>query len=256
MTASQPFRIRYYRHGKIVLIRVEGPLISTTSSGLVRPALSLFKKGVYGVVIDLSVAKRLDAGGVETLLEIAAVSENLGRPQLAVVASLRTQPEKFLRERGPYESLRIFASTDEAFEAEHVEPPPPDDGSPIPVEEGELYLTIRRSKQSGVMVFEIDGELDVEEVGRVKARVLQDVSAGNHLVVLDLKDVDFIDSSALGLFVSLKNKLAVFSGDLRFSRLSPNVRRVFEVFRLPRLYQVFDTVEAAVKSFQNKDSTA
>ena len=246
MSTIKSFHIRYYRHGKIVLVRVEGPITYATAPGLLRPVLSLFKKGVYDVVVDLSLSPELDGHGLEALQEISAVLENVGRPPLIVVAPARTQPENFLDKHGPHSDLRIFHSTDEAFQAENA--PIPKDGI-VQAANDDLYLTWRRTERDGVLVYEIEGELDVEEVRHVKDRLLDEVESGNLQIVIDLSAVDFIDSSALGLFVSLKNKLTPMQGDLRFSNLSPQVRRVFEVFRLPQIYGIYENIEDAVESF-------
>ena len=248
VSTSKSFHIRYYRHGKIVLVRVEGPVTYGTAPGLLRPVLSLFKKGVHDVVVDLSLTPEIDEHGLEALQEISAVLENVGRPPLIVVAPVRTQPERFLEKHGPFSDLRIFHSTDEAYQAENAPIP---QGEAVRADDADLYITWKRIERDDVLVYEIEGELDVEEVRRVKDRLLGEVESGNHKLVIDLSAVDFIDSSALGLFVSLKNKLAPIQGDLRFSRLSPQVRRVFEVFRLPQLYGIYESIDDAVASFQS-----
>lgn len=253
MTAAAAFKLRYYRHGKIVLVRIEGPLIGHAASTLTRPLLGLFKKGVCDVAVDLTVATDLDVAGVEVLQEASEVLIGLGHPRLSVVVKPNSPPSRIFEKESDYKrNLRFFESTDEAHEALEAGKPSPARVEEMSEEDG-LYLTVRRDDRGPVALYEIAGELDIDEVRRVKQRLLSDLDDGQQLLVLDLKGVDFIDSSALGLFATLRNRLEEVEGDIRFSRLSPSVRRVFEVFRLPSLFKVYDSIDEAVESFATKD---
>ncbi len=230
-------------------MRVEGALIGQQASTLTRPLLGLFKKGVCDVAVDLSVASDLDVAGVEVLQEASEVLISLGHPRLSVVVKPKSPPARVFENEPDFtRNLRFFDSTDEAHQALEEGKPSPSHGEEMLEEDG-LYLTMRRDDRGLVALYEIAGELDIEEVRRVKQRLLSDLDDGQRMLVLDLKGVDFIDTSALGLFATLRNRLEEVQGDIRFSRLSPSVRRVFEVFRLPALFKVYDSIDEAVESF-------
>lgn len=56
-------------------------------------------------------------------------------------------------------------------------------------------------------------------------------------LVLDLGDVQYLSSAALGKLINLKKKVGEVSGELRIENLHPDL---LEVFRITRLDQVFD----------------
>lgn len=60
-------------------------------------------------------------------------------------------------------------------------------------------------------------------------------------VVLDLKNVDFIDSSGLGAIVAV---MKLFAPDkrLELAALQPNVERVFRLTRMDQVFEIHDTV--------------
>ncbi|MBL7213920.1 MAG: STAS domain-containing protein, partial [Desulfobacteraceae bacterium] len=59
----------------------------------------------------------------------------------------------------------------------------------------------------------------------------------------------FTDSSGLGSLVSSLRSLNKLGGDIKIASLQDQVRAIFELTRLHRVFQVFDEREEAVKSF-------
>jgi len=70
-------------------------------------------------------------------------------------------------------------------------------------------------------------------------------------IVLDMSPLDFLDSAGLGALLSCLRKLSAADGDLKLCRLTPPVRDVFEVSRMHRIFDIYDTREAALQAFQN-----
>jgi anti-sigma B factor antagonist len=92
-------------------------------------------------------------------------------------------------------------------------------------------------------------ELDAGNVEEFK-RDLSPVLEANAKVVFDLKRLRFLDSSGLGAFLSCLRKLNAKSGDLKVCGMSKQVRSVFELVRLHRIFDIFGTREEAVRAFQ------
>jgi anti-anti-sigma factor len=57
-------------------------------------------------------------------------------------------------------------------------------------------------------------------------------------VILDIKDVPFMDSVAVGMLVDLKQQLSTLKIDFAISRPSPQVRWLIEILRLDRILRV------------------
>src|ERR671910_338476 len=94
--------------------------------------------------------------------------------------------------------------------------------------------------------------LDIEVAGEFRSMLLSLIEEGNRHLVIDLKDVTFIDSSGLGALVSaLKTlKRTTGPGDVRLARLQPPVVSLLEIIRLNRVFTNYPTVEQAIDSFQ------
>ncbi len=72
---------------------------------------------------------------------------------------------------------------------------------------------------------------------------------GKKNVLVDLRDVRFIDSSGLGALVSgLKNAIS-HQGTLKLSALQPQVKSMFELTKLHRVFDIYSNTEDAMESF-------
>jgi anti-sigma B factor antagonist len=93
--------------------------------------------------------------------------------------------------------------------------------------------------------------LDLEVAAEFRASLLQLIDSGQHRVIVDLRDVNFIDSSGLGALVSaLKTlKLLKRDGDIRLANVQPPVVSLLEIIRLHRVFASYPSVEQAVQSF-------
>jgi len=68
-------------------------------------------------------------------------------------------------------------------------------------------------------------------------------------IVFDLSRLRFVDSSGLGAFISCLRKLNAKGGDLKLCGMSKQVRGVFELVRMHRVFDIYATKEEAVRAF-------
>ena len=98
-----------------------------------------------------------------------------------------------------------------------------------------------------VPVEELDASNSVE-FKRDIAPVLQSQSR----VVLDLSQLHFVDSSGLGAMLSCLRQLSGKGGDLKLCSMSRQVRALFELVRMHRIFDIYATKEEAVQAFQRQ----
>jgi len=247
------FRVKYYRHGADVLIRPCGPLNELTSIRLLRPILTLVKKGVTSLIVDLGLVTSIDSAGLETLQEANDLIKGVDQPSLRLVVLPDSWIERQLRESDLWRLFRIYSTPEQAWDAVSTEIDSEEPAGKTLEFDEELNFTVSRDVVGDVVVYAIDGELDLEEVRRLKNVLMEDLHSGNIRVVLDMRWVGFIDSSALGLFANMGKKFQDKGGDLRFANINAQTRRVFKVFRLDRLFRDFGTLEEAIRSYRSGD---
>jgi anti-sigma B factor antagonist len=107
-----------------------------------------------------------------------------------------------------------------------------------------------------VMVVVLAGaQLDASTAEEFKRDIMPVLDA-HRQVVFDLSSLTFIDSSGLGAFLSCLRHVHAQGGDLRLCGLSQPVRTLFELVRMHRIFQIFDTQEAAIQAFQSERGLA
>ena len=69
-------------------------------------------------------------------------------------------------------------------------------------------------------------------------------------IVFDMSQVNFLDSSGCGAILSCLRQLNSAGGDLKMFGLQQSVRTLFELVRLHRIVEIFNTRDEAVKSYR------
>jgi anti-sigma B factor antagonist len=93
-------------------------------------------------------------------------------------------------------------------------------------------------------------ELDASNSGEFK-RDIAPVLEANSRLVLDLGQLRFVDSSGLGAMVSCLRQLTAKGGDLKLCGMSKQVRGLFELVRMHRIFDIYSTREEAVHAFEH-----
>ena len=103
----------------------------------------------------------------------------------------------------------------------------------------------------GVTIVDLSGRLVLGEGTSTLREVLQDlVGRGQKKILLNLGDVNYIDSSGLGTLVSGYTTLTGQQGQLKLVNLTTKVHDLLQITKLLTVFEVFDNEAAAIKSFQ------
>jgi anti-sigma B factor antagonist len=78
-----------------------------------------------------------------------------------------------------------------------------------------------------------------------------DEAAGGRRILLDVSEVGFVDSTGLGGFVSLLKSLEPQT-ELAVGGVQPNVRRLFSMTKLDRVFRLYDSVDEAERALAGR----
>ena len=79
---------------------------------------------------------------------------------------------------------------------------------------------------------------------------------GVRKILFDLSGMTHIDSSGLGVLVQLLQRVTTSGGGLKLACLQPHPRIVFDITKVYRVFEIYDTVDAALASFAGTDTAA
>lgn len=105
--------------------------------------------------------------------------------------------------------------------------------------------------KNDVLVIEVKLKRATSEYAQeLKTLLFQKIDEENiSKIVIDLSEAEFTDSSFLGAMVSGLKKIMSKKGDIKIASLQPAVRTMFELTRLYKVFEIFDSVEGAVNNF-------
>src|SRR5213594_344357 len=99
-------------------------------------------------------------------------------------------------------------------------------------------------KQAEVVVVDVEGQLIVGNRQELKQKVLDELEKGEKKFLIDFAKTGYIDSSGLGVLVSLSKKILEQGGELRLANLNDDLKTLFELTKLDILFQIADTRDA------------
>ncbi len=97
-------------------------------------------------------------------------------------------------------------------------------------------------------VLAVKGEVDVYTAPRLRERLVELATQGRRQIVVDLEGVEFLDSTGLGVLVGGLKRLRSNDGDLGLVCTQSRILKVFEITGLTKVFEIFDSVEAATAS--------
>ena len=107
------------------------------------------------------------------------------------------------------------------------------------------------SHSGAVAVIHLDGNLmGGPDATTLNSKLHDLVEAGTKQVVLDLKGVEFINSSGLGLMIGGASLMKNAGGALKLANASTKIAALIKITRLGPVFESFASVNDAVKSFK------
>ena len=112
-----------------------------------------------------------------------------------------------------------------------------------------MSFEIVESEREGVVILALEGRLTVGESSRMREKVNQVVAGGHLNVILDMKHVDYIDSTGLGSMVICFTTLKKAGGALKLVNLNKRNIELLLLTKLHTIFEVFSDEQEAVNSF-------
>lgn len=113
-------------------------------------------------------------------------------------------------------------------------------------------MAISTATKDGVLIIRFDDQrlLDEARIGQVDQEVTAAIEKSEQdRVVFDFSPVQFMSSSMLGKLVAANKKLKGFKAKLKLAGLSDDIREVFKITRLEKVFDIESDVASACKSF-------
>jgi len=98
------------------------------------------------------------------------------------------------------------------------------------------------ANKPGIARISLEGALDSETSPELE-KALAGVDASTPLIVLELKELDYISSAGLRVIFAAHKRQGAKGGELLMNNMSPNVRKVFDIVQALPSMNVFASME-------------
>lgn len=113
-----------------------------------------------------------------------------------------------------------------------------------------MALIIREREKEGIRILDLKGRLTVgEEVALLRERLREEAAAGHKQVILNLEEVDYIDSTGLGSLVICYTSLQKAGGALKLLNVNRRNIELLVLTKLTTVFELFNDEQDAVNSF-------
>ena len=105
-------------------------------------------------------------------------------------------------------------------------------------------------RMKDILLVYLKGEINVTNSMELKKVMQKAIEENNKKILIDFKDVEFIDSSGLSVFVAAHKLISEKGGSLKFTNVKPHVQKVFNITRMDMLFDIYNSLEQAELSFK------
>ncbi len=108
-------------------------------------------------------------------------------------------------------------------------------------------MEIQTRKEKGGVVVSVKGRMDAVTAPEFEKNVIDLISKGEKIFVLNFVGLDYISSAGLRSILTIAKKLKEKEGKILFAGLRGPVEEVFKVSGFPSMFKVFDSEESALR---------
>lgn len=113
-----------------------------------------------------------------------------------------------------------------------------------------MSLKINTRQVDGITILDLNGRITLGEGSVTLRDSIRDlVGKGQKLILLNLADVSYLDSSGLGELVTAYTSVKNAGGDLKLLKLTKKVSDLLQITKLYTVFDVSDDEASAVSSF-------
>lgn len=113
------------------------------------------------------------------------------------------------------------------------------------------FAITEQGSEAGHHVIAVRGEIDLYTAPQLKQAITEAIDAGEHRVAVDLTDVSFLDSTALGVLIGAVKRLRSRGGALAIVNTEPSIGKTFEITGLDQIFTILPTRAEALAALDH-----
>jgi len=107
-------------------------------------------------------------------------------------------------------------------------------------------LSLSTRTEGDRTIVSVGGEIDVYTAPKLREQLVDLVNAGQYHLVVDMEDVEFLDSTGLGVLVGGLKRVRAHEGSLRLVCTQERILKIFRITGLTKVFPIHESVADAV----------
>jgi len=113
----------------------------------------------------------------------------------------------------------------------------------------DMKFTIDHQSVGDVKLLKLQGYLDAHTAPHLESALGNLIQEGSHKIVVNFKELDYISSAGLGVFMVYIEDVRTTGGDIKLSEMKPKVFTVFDLLGFPMLFEIVEHDQIALAKF-------
>jgi anti-anti-sigma factor len=119
-----------------------------------------------------------------------------------------------------------------------------------------MQLRMSNRVSNGVTIIDCNGRIVFGEEAAALRETVKAMIPQNPKMILNLKNITYIDSGGLGTLVGLHTSAHSSGADIKLANLTPRVGQLLHATELVTVFEVYDTEEDAMRAFSKAAARA
>jgi anti-sigma B factor antagonist len=111
-----------------------------------------------------------------------------------------------------------------------------------------MELTLSTRTAGPFEIIAVGGEIDVYTAPRLRESIVSAIEEGHRRLIVDVEQVEFLDSTGLGVLVGALKRVRGDGGSLDIVCTHERILKIFEITGLDKVFGLHRTVESAVQA--------
>jgi len=111
-------------------------------------------------------------------------------------------------------------------------------------------VNIESRSLNSIQIAEVSGRIDPANTAYFENEINKIINGSGPKLLLNMKEVVYISSSGLRVFLTLLKKMRAANGELKICCMSPNIQKIFQISGFVQLFDIHGTEEEALQKFQ------
>lgn len=109
-----------------------------------------------------------------------------------------------------------------------------------------LSVDIKSEHNGAAIIYRLHGSLDLATAPSLRAALIEAANEGKHEIIVDLTELEFLDSTGLGALIGAHRRALENGGRVRLIVRDGPIQRLLNITGLMRIFAVYGTLDAAL----------